>query len=194
VIGGRSWAAALLPVLAVGAIGCGGDDGGGGAAAKVPDGWKVTEQPTFSFAHPADWKITTRASKTSARGDEQVTEASFPGQPAGISVVIGATKKFGTRFDDLVALNAADTATNMPQAKKLEMTAPKVSGAERTQLVEYEIPVNAPLGSTSVATRAYDLIALTKSGDALNLFARVPAGQADSAKTIREIVATLRLK
>lgn len=187
----RRVAFGLLAASASVLVACGGNDDKG---ADVPDGWKVTEQPGFSFAHPADWKISTRTAKSSARGAERVTEATFPGQPAGISVVIGTTLKFGKRFDDLVALNAADTATSMPQNRKLGTSKPQVSGAKDTQLIEYEIPANAPLGSTSTPTRAFDLIALTKNGDAVNLFARVPAGQPDSAKTIREIVATLRLK
>lgn len=185
----------LLPVLlmalaaAVLVAGCGGDDEAEGKAV-APTGWKTVTQPRFEFAVPPAWNVTTRESTASP--GEQVTEVSAPGTPAGVQIVVGATPRFGTGFDRLIAVNDADTRLRLPKRKLVSQENVKVAGAKDARLTILDLPAGAP-GSGPVPIRAFDLIALSEKGSAVNLFARVPVSEAERMQ-VRKVVDSLRLR
>lgn len=186
----------LLPSLllaalaaAVLATGCGGDDEAEGKTA-VPSGWKAVEQPRFAFSVPRAWSVETRESTASP--GEQVTEVTAPGTPAGVQVVVGATPGFGTGFDRLIAVNDGDTRLRLPKRKLVSQESVEVAGAKDARLTILDLPAGAP-GAGAVPTRAFDLIALSEKGTAVNLFARVPVSEAERMQ-VRQVVDSLRLR
>jgi hypothetical protein len=174
---------ALLLAAAV-AAGCGGDD-----APEVPDGFARVQRPAFAIAHPEGWQVRDRPSQS---GDEQVTEMLAAGSPAGVQVLVGATPRFSGGFDGLIELNDADTRLRLPQRREVARSEPEVAGAQRARLVEWELPAGAP-GAAPVPTRAFDLVALSEDGTAVNVFARVPAAEVDRSR-VRDVLGSLALR
>ena len=197
---------AVLALVAVMLAGCGGDDDGATAATgrtsagrplerrgPVPAGWKVSATRFFNYAHPADWTVQVRPSKSGAPG-EIVSEARGPATTPGLppDVVVAATPKYQTGLKGLLDLNATDAKLRFRDRKVLKEERPDVAGAVGGRLVEGEVQNKAPDGSKT-PVRQFDLVVLSKGGTAVSLFVQVPAAEAESSR-VRDVVATLEVR
>lgn len=204
----RSAIAATLVVVAVTLTACGGDEeptvaatgtSGGSSMTPlerrgaVPGGWKVSATRHFSYAHPADWTVEVRPSKSGTPG-EMVSEARGPAVTPGLppDVVVAATPGYKSGLEGLLAINTADAEVRYRDRKVIKEGRPDVPGAIGARLIEGDVQNKGPDG-TMTTVRQFDLVALSKAGTAVSLFVQVPGDQAESSR-VRDIVETLEIR
>jgi len=196
----------LAALLAATLTACGGDEtepGASGGAAMpttpvkrsgpVPDGWTIKATRYFSFAHPADWTVTQDAVPGDTPGEvvfEVRGRETTPGLPP--DVIVGATPRYTSGLEGLLTVNDADAQVRFRDRRVIKEEKPDVPGAIGARLIEADTPNKAPDGAVSTV-RQFDLVALSESNTAVNLFVQVPAGEAESSR-VREVVKTLEVR
>ena len=198
--------AGLVALLAATLTGCGGDDGrpaaGSDAGARtttplerrgpVPDGWKVSATPFYTYAHPADWTVEERPS--GGAPGEVVREARGPAVTPQLppDVIVAATPDYKSGLEGLLLVNKTDAEVRYRGRKILKEEKPAVPGAVGARLIEADVQNKGPDG-TITPVRQFDLVALSTSGTAVSLFVQVPADQAESSR-VEEIVTSLEVR
>ena len=193
---------AMLVSTAV-VTGCGGEEKpaaqGTGATAElrrtgpVPEGWKVSATPAFSYAHPGEWTVDVRPGKSGAPG-EVVSEARGPEMTKGLppDVVVAATPKYQGTLEGLITVNTTDAQVRFPKRKLIRESRPDIPGAQGARLIEADIE-NPLADGTTVTVRQFDLVSLSKEGTAVSMFIQLPAGEVDAAR-VRDILSTLEIR